>query len=520
MKKRTLALILCGVIITALLPSFHTAIAAEGEAVIATDKINVRGGPGLSYGIKAEVKKGERYPITKEEGDWVQLQLSPGKTGWVVSWLISKTAGGADNSSATSGTVTSTDPDLRIRKGPGTSYEVIGKLPQGAHASVLDKNSGWVNISYQGTTGWVSSEYVTADSGGSDTKATSARSGSKSGTVGVSSLNVRSAASHDSAIMTKLSRGTKVSILSEDHGWLKIEANGQKGWAASHYIIKDSDSSGSASGSGDGSAGSGSSKKAYIVYGGTNLRSSASTSASIVKRADKGAAYPIVGSSGKWYEVRLENGQTAYVANWVVQTSKSGEETGEAPSPNTSGGSGSLKNKTIVVDPGHGGKDSGTIGYSGKFEKNVTIKTAKLLAQKLRASGANVYITRQDDTFISLQARVSTSHYRNADAFISIHYDSYADTSTRGSTAYYYSPSKDRQLASDVHSEVVKRSPIPDRGVLFGDYYVLRENKRPAMLYELGYLSQPQEETIIHSGSYQEKVTDGIESGLEHYFQS
>ncbi|ASB66303.1 N-acetylmuramoyl-L-alanine amidase [Bacillus velezensis] len=119
MKKRTLALILCGVIITALLPSFHTAIAAEGEAVIATDKINVRGGPGLSYGIKAEVKKGERYPITKEEGDWVQLQLSPGKTGWVVSWLISKTAGGADHSSATSGTVTSTDPDLRIRKGPG-----------------------------------------------------------------------------------------------------------------------------------------------------------------------------------------------------------------------------------------------------------------------------------------------------------------------------------------------------------------------------------------------------------------
>ncbi len=64
------------------------------------------------------------------------------------------------------------------------------------------------------------------------------------------------------------------------------------------------------------------------------------------------------------------------MANWVVQTSKSGEETGEAPSPDTSGGAGSLKNKTIVVDPGHGGKDSGTIGYSGKFEKNVTIKTA------------------------------------------------------------------------------------------------------------------------------------------------
>ncbi|MCI4059989.1 N-acetylmuramoyl-L-alanine amidase, partial [Bacillus cereus] len=109
-------------------------------------------------------------------------------------------------------------------------------------------------------------------------------------------------------------------------------------------------------------------------------------------------------------------------------------------------------------DPGHGGKDSGTIGYSGKFEKNLTIKTAKLLASKLRSAGADVYVTRQDDTFVSLQSRVSTSHYRNADAFISIHYDSYADTSTRGSTAYYYSPAKDEELASDVHSEVVKRS--------------------------------------------------------------
>ncbi len=78
-----------------------------------------------------------------------------------------------------------------------------------------------------------------------------------------------------------------------------------------------------------------------------------------------------------------------------------------------------------------------------------------------------MYVTRQDDTFVSLQSRVSTSHYRNADAFISIHYDSYADTSTRGKTAYYYSPAKDQELASDVHSEVVKRSSIPDRGVLF-----------------------------------------------------
>ncbi|MCY8241807.1 N-acetylmuramoyl-L-alanine amidase, partial [Bacillus haynesii] len=63
-----------------------------------------------------------------------------------------------------------------------------------------------------------------------------------------------------------------------------------------------------------------------------------------------------------------------------------------------------------------------------------------------------------------------------------------------GNTAYYYSPSKDRKLAADVQSEIEKHSPLPSRGVLFGDYFVLRENKQPAALFELGYLSHPQEE--------------------------
>ncbi|MEC1436836.1 SH3 domain-containing protein [Bacillus spizizenii] len=517
MSKKYFVLIVSIIFAGALFPPLSSVTAAQGEAVIATDEMNVRSGPGLSYGITAEAKKGERYPILKEDGDWVQIQLGSGEKGWVVSWLITKEDPASTSSTESSDTVTSTDPDLRMRTGPGTSYEVIGKFPQGSQASVIDKDSGWIKISYQNATGWVSSEYVTSgrSSSASSESAQTESSGASTGTVGVSSLNVRASASHDAAILTKLDRGTKLTILNEKNGWAHIEVNGLKGWVASHYLLSSSDPAESSTNAGSSS----SAKKAYIVYGGTNVRSDASTSASIVERAAKGDSFTITGSKGSWYEIKLDNGQTGYVANWVVQTSKSAEEAGEPPVSDSPSGNGSLNNKTIIVDPGHGGKDSGTIGYSGKFEKNLTIKTAKLLASKLRSAGADVYVTRQDDTFVSLQSRVSTSHYRNADAFISIHYDSYADTSTRGSTAYYYSPAKDEELASDVHSEVVKRSSIPDRGVLFGDYYVLRENRQPAMLYELGYVSHPQEEAIVHSNSYQEKVTDGIESGLEKYFQ-
>ncbi len=517
MSKKYVVLIVCIIFAGTLFPTFSDVTAAQGEAVIATDDMNVRSGPGLSYGITAKVKKGEHYPILKEDGDWVQIQLGSGKKGWVVSWLIAKKDQAGTNSSKSSDTVTSTDPDLRMRTGPGTSYKVIGKFPQGSQASVLEKGSGWTKISYQNATGWVSSEYVTSNhsSSASNVGHQNNTVGASAGKVGVSALNVRASASHDAAIITKLDRGMKVTVLNEKNGWAHIEANGLKGWVASHYLLTNSDPAESSANAGRSS----SAKKAYIVYGGTNVRSDASTSASIVERAAKGDSFTITGSKGSWYQIKLDNGQAGYVANWVVQTSKSAEEAGEPPASDSPSGNGSLNNKTIIVDPGHGGKDSGTIGYSGKFEKNLTIKTAKRLASKLRSAGANVYVTRQDDTFVSLQSRVSTSHYRNADAFISIHFDSYADTSTRGSTAYYYSPAKDQKLASAVHSEVVKRSSIPDRGVLFGDYYVLRENRQPAMLYELGYVSHPQEEAIVHSNSYQEKVTDGIESGLEKYFQ-
>lgn len=304
MNKKYFVLIVCIIFTSALFPTFSSVTAAQGEAVIATDEMNVRSGPGLSYGITAEVKKGERYPILKEDGDWVQIQLGSGEKGWVVSWLITKEDQASTSSSGSSDTVTSTDPDLRMRSGPGTSYEVIGKFPQGSQASVIDKDSGWIKISYHSATGWVSSEYVTSggSSSASDESDQTEDSGaSTTGTVGVSSLNVRASASHDAAIITKLDRGTKLTVLNEKNGWAHIEVNGLKGWVASHYLLTSSVPADDSANAGSSS----SAKKAYIMYGGTNLRSDASTSASIVERAAKGDSYTITGSKGSWYEIKL-----------------------------------------------------------------------------------------------------------------------------------------------------------------------------------------------------------------------
>lgn len=207
--------------------------------MIATDEINVRSGPGLSHEIVSVVSRNESYPILEERGDWVQIQLNGGQKGWVVSWLIKKKSQVSSGSDSASGKVTSSEANLRIRKGPGTSYEVQGVFPEGEQADLLKTDGKWIKISYQNITGWVYSDYVNQGSGAKQSQSSSSHaSSSKSGTVGVSTLNVRSTASHQGRIIATLQRNASVTILNEQHGWYEIEFNGQKGWAASHYILE------------------------------------------------------------------------------------------------------------------------------------------------------------------------------------------------------------------------------------------------------------------------------------------
>lgn len=141
-----------------------------------------------------------------------------------------------------------------------------------------------------------------------------------------------------------------------------------------------------------------------------------------------------------------------------------------------------------------------------------------LAYDKLKAAGAKVFLTRTNDTYVSLSSRVSTAVYKHADAFVSLHYDSSLDRSTRGMTGYYYHADQ-KQLAESLYSGVIFDTKLENRGVRVGDYYVIRENSQPAVLIELGYLSNPEEEMILDSVGYQENAATGIYDGLAHYFK-
>lgn len=559
-KKCFLIVLLLSLLFTSTAPVFHSAQADTQYAVIKQDKVNVRTGPGLSYPVMKSVRYGEKYPIVARKGDWVKIQLKQGSSGWVADWLLS-----VETELQKKDYVVSTTTGLRIRSGPGTNYKVVGQFPKGEKAHVLMKQGKWVKISYNGRQGWVSSAYVAPAA-----SKTPSNQKHSLGTVTATILNVRSKPNAQSSITGKLTKNMKVEIISEQGNWYKIRYNNVTGWVSKQYITKAAAKSSSTSpqkgritasslnvrsgpslhskivgtikkgteveiigANGDwyqiryaknktgwaskryieaGSKKTNGAQSVVLLYDGTNLRSAPSTSAKIVQRGNKGQTFPIVGIYNNWYKIQLRNGQTAYVASWVVTTTSENNSNKGTSIPSNG--------KKVIIDPGHGGYDSGTIGVRGTLEKHLTLKTAKLVYNKLKRAGVNAVLTRSDDTYISLQSRVGISVKNNANAFVSIHYNSSIIPSANGITTFYYNSAKDKALANVIHKEMVRHVNLRNRGVQFGNYFVLRENKRPAALLELGFLSNPMEEWTVSTNAYQEKISQAIYKAVVKYVNS
>jgi N-acetylmuramoyl-L-alanine amidase len=185
----------------------------------------------------------------------------------------------------------------------------------------------------------------------------------------------------------------------------------------------------------------------------------------------------------------------------------------------------SLKGRVIVVDPGHGGSDAGAIGPSNLLEKNVTLAIARDLQQLLSDGGATVIMTRTSDKDVAngdasdieeLQARADVANQANADLFISIHADSFAEYET-GTTTYFCAGSND-DLARFVQDSMVSQLKLYDRGSQSSDFYVLKNTNMPAILTEAAFISNPKEEKLLANRNFNQKVAIGIYNGIKRYF--
>jgi len=182
-----------------------------------------------------------------------------------------------------------------------------------------------------------------------------------------------------------------------------------------------------------------------------------------------------------------------------------------------------LGGKVIVIDPGHGGHDPGATA-GGAQEKDINLAVGLKLRDILQKSGVKVYMTRSTDVFISLDGRVEFSNKIKPDAYISIHVNSTGGSSVKGIETFYNSsygsmPVESKLLATDIQSELLRATGAVNRGVKDANFRVTRGNHTPAVLVEVGFISNEGERANLLSSSYQNKLVSGIYNGIEKYFK-
>lgn len=169
----------------------------------------------------------------------------------------------------------------------------------------------------------------------------------------------------------------------------------------------------------------------------------------------------------------------------------------------------------VVLDAGHGGHDPGGIPRQRYQEKSATLDIAVRVRARLQAAGHRVIMTRSSDVFVELSRRVAVSNRAPSGAvFVSIHFNSAPNRDAHGIETYHYD-SRGAALAEAIHRQVLAATREEDRGVRRARFYVLRYNKRPACLAELGFLTNAQEGARIYrSSAYRQQLANAVAAGI------
>jgi N-acetylmuramoyl-L-alanine amidase len=187
-----------------------------------------------------------------------------------------------------------------------------------------------------------------------------------------------------------------------------------------------------------------------------------------------------------------------------------------------------LKDKVIVLDPGHGGSDPGAIGLNKTQEKTITLAVALQTKALLEKAGAKVLMTRQDDRDVygpnatavdELKARSTVANNAKADVFVSIHINAFQNRSVGGTATYFYQKTPyDSMLAQNIQTSLARASGLQDRGINSANFYVIKRTVMPAVLVELAFISNPDEEKLMNTSQFHQRTAQGIVQGLDRFF--
>ena len=393
------------------------------------------------------------------------------------------------------------DTSVKLYQEPNTQQFPIAEVKKGEFVLVLKKvNDEWFQVQFHQQVAWMPTK---------DVLLTHLMIGHSSGAV-----SLYKEANAQSQVVTSIPYGQLFYLLDDQQSnFSKVSYNGQEGYVDNNQLNYAVDHM----------------NELYKLQAGlpqtldakkmistklkeTPLYESADPFSKRVSTVNAGTIFNYEDRENDFYKVTIGNGKKAYIPYWLVNANFA---TIESDSQLPQG----IEHAKIVIDPGHGGDDPGAVvTFSEKHEADHTLTTALLLKKELENLGATVILTRESDKSVSLENRAQLSNREKANAFISLHFDSGPNSNASGTTGYYFT-STSENLAQTVNKYIARNLTLKSQGTKFQNFLVLRENKQPSILLELGYLNNPDDNKLIESSEYQENIAKSIASALKEYFQ-
>jgi len=423
------------------------------------------------------LKINSKVEIIEEQDSWCKIKTEDGTIGWIEKYFITVPA--------EKYVVNNTKYNINIRISPTTGSENIGQLAPDSKANYVSTYHSWHIIEYKGAEYYIASWLTDIE-----------YKESEKIYLLYDKTNIRDDAFLMGNVIAQGNKYDSYEVCGEKNGWLKIKlSDGQLGYVAGWLITYNVNSY---------SEGNSGYKKTVDDL---NIRSGPSTEYEKIVSLKTGAAVKVIETNSGWDKIVDVNGKVGWCNNDYLKE--------VLP----------LSGKTILLDPGHGGKDPGSISSSGKYEKNINLDVTFNLKARLESLGATVYMTRSNDTYIKNNERGRMADKLNADILLSIHHNSlnnsdYFGLSTYYNTINYKNTEYGYDLAEAIYLNTTTVNGVYRDGILDRNYEVLRETNTPAALIEIGFMSNPNEEMNLHNASFQNVLVEKIANGIVDYFNT
>lgn len=474
-------------------------------AVVTSTTLNVRSGPGIGHSLVGQVSFGNEFKIMSSANDdegkiWHQVTLNNGRTGWIAGWLVvlkdnfsqggnSGWSGNEKQMAIVTGNV------VNLRKGPGTSFDILDRTTLGDMLEILNEADGWYYVkTTNGVEGWIAGQYVSLQTIRDDRHGQVSR-----GTGKVVFFNGNN---------QNLSYPALVGLeYEEQNEAFFVTLKGNSGLFYSTMYLENP-------------------YRIVIDVQGVTLDLPTNEIENIVLDnpfIDKIRAGQFSENVGRIVlELKAPIG--------VTELNRQGEKEITFLFQR-----GSLVGKLIVIDPGHGTtngigiSDPGAIGPTGITEREVVMDISNRLAAILTEKGAKVILTRTSpSTSMTLDGRVQLANSVNADLYVSVHANASLNRNVNGTSTYYYAPASDPKLgpqrlqrirlAQLVQQSMVAHGGRQNLGIIQSSFKVIRETNMPSILVETAFISNPTEEKLLADPSFRARIARGIAEGIERYY--